>query len=128
MNSEINSHILRLTGKCELPSAIEIGHNYTVILKGSVASQSESDNEDGTHNMSYSFRPVTGEVATEDGESLKLKDNRSNSTLIRQLIYKRWVNAASNMDFELFYDQVCRAVMQNIDDLISKSDNLTDKA
>lgn len=117
---EINSHVLKLTGKCELPAAIEIGHNYTVLLKGSVVSQSESDNEDGTHSMSYSFRPVTGEVQTEDGESLKLKDNRSNSTLIRQLIYKRWVNAASNVSFEEFYDHICRGIMQDVDDLIAK--------
>lgn len=120
MPTEINSHILKLTGKCELPSAIEIGHNYTVVLKGSVVSQNESDNEDGTHNMSYSFRPVTGEVQTEDGASLKLKDNRSNSVLIRALVYKRWVNAASNIPFEDFYDGVCKEIMQNIDDLISK--------
>ncbi len=114
---EINSHILKLTGKCELPSAIEIGHNYTVVLKGSVVSQNESDNEDGTHNLSYSFRPVTGEVQTDDGESLKLKDNRSNSTLIRQLIYKTWINAASNMEFEAYYDAVCRHIMQSIEEI-----------
>lgn len=117
---DINSHILKLTGKCELPSGIEIGHNYTVVLKGSVVNASESDNEDGTHNMTYGFRPVTGEVTTDDGATLKLKDNRSNSTLIRQLLYKRWVNAASNIAFEDFYDGVCREIMQNIDDLIAK--------
>lgn len=119
---EINSHVLKLTGKCELPSAIEIGHNYTVTLKGSVVSQNESDNEDGTHSMSYSFRPVTGEILSEDGESLKLRDNRSNSTLIRALVYKRWVNAASNVDFETYYDIVCREIMQRIDELIAHLD------
>lgn len=117
---EINSHILKLTGKCELPSGIEIGHNYTVTLRGSIVSEQESDNEDGTHNKSYSFRPITGEIVSEDGESLKLKDNRSNSTLIRQLMYKRWVNAASNIAFEDFYDGVCREIMQSIDDLIAR--------
>lgn len=122
MDTPINSHILKLTGKCELPEAVEIGHNYTVTLKGSVVSQSESDNEDGTHNMSYSFRPITGEVVTDDGDTLKLKDNRSNSTLIRALIFKRYVNAASNVPFEDFYDAVCREIMQSIDTLIERVD------
>lgn len=123
MESEINSHILKLTGKCELPSAVEIGHNYTVVLKGSVTAYTESDNDDGTMNRSYTFRPVTGEINTDDGQSLKLKDNRSNSTLIRQLIYKRWVNSASGVDFEVFYDGVCREIMQGIDDLITRHEN-----
>lgn len=117
----INSHILRLTGKCELPEAVQIGHNYTVTLKGSIVSENESDNEDGTHNKSYSFRPVTGEIQSDDGEALKLKDNRSNSTLIRQLIYKRWVNAANTMSFEDFYDKVCSTIMREVDDLIAKT-------
>ncbi len=122
METPINSHILKLTGKCELPSPVEIGHNYTVTLKGSVTGEYETDNEDGTHNMAYTFRPVTGEVETEDGETLKLKDNRSNSTLIRAIVYKRWVNAASNMPFEDYYDKVCREIMQSIDDIIARSE------
>lgn len=117
---EINSHILKLTGKCELPGEVEIGHNYVVELKGSVVSMAESDNEDGTHNRTYTFRPVTGEVKQDGGEMLKLKDNRSNSTLIRQLVYKRWVNAASSMSFEDFYDRVCREIMVSIDDLVMR--------
>lgn len=120
MEPQINSHILKLTGKCELPSAVEIGHNYTVTLKGSITTSAESDNEDGTHNKAYTFRPVTGEILNDEGESLKLKDNRSNSTLIRQLIYKKWVNAASSMAFEDYYDGVCREIMMGIDDIITR--------
>lgn len=125
MDSEINSHILKLTGKCELPSEVAIGHNYHVSLKGSIISCTESDNEDGTLNRTYAFKPVTGEILTDDGEMLKLKDNRSNSTLIRQLVYKKWVNAASNAEFETYYDLVCRAIMQHMDDLIEQSEHLT---
>ncbi len=120
--SEINSHILKFTGKAELPQEITIGHNYHVSAEGSVTTVSESDNEDGTHNRTYTFKPVRIELLTEKGEMLKLKDNRSNSTLIRQLIYKRWVNAASNMNFESYYDIVCHNIMSSIDDIIAKAD------
>ncbi len=116
---EISSHVLKLTGKCELPSGVEIGHNYDVLLKGSVVSYTQSDMDDGTLSRTYTFRPVTGEIS-HNGETLKLKDNRSNSTLMRQLIYKRWIEAASNESFENFYDKVCRAIMQNLDDIITR--------
>ncbi len=116
----INSHFLKLAGKCELPGAVKIGHNYTVTLKGSVVSQNESDNEDGTHDMAYTFKPVTGEVEKEDGETLKLSDNRSNSQLIRALIYKRYINMATDQSFNDFYDGVSREIMMGIDDTIAR--------
>lgn len=120
MEPTINSHVLQMTGKCELPEPVSIGHNYTVTLKGSVTSQRESDNDDGTHNMTYTFKPVTGEVLTEDGASLKLKDNRSNSQLMRALLYKIWLNAASSEPFEDFYDRMCMGMMRDMNELVDK--------
>lgn len=117
---QINSHILKLTGKCELPKELAIGHNYEIALKGSVIAYSESDNDDGTVNRTYTFKPVTGEINTELGETIKAKDNRSNSQLIRSLLYKKWVNAASSESFEDFYDRVCRGIMRDVDELIDR--------
>lgn len=116
---DISSYVLKLTGKCELPKAVEIGHNYTVTLKGSVTAQHESDNEDGTHTMSYTFRPVTGEIEA-NGETLKLKDNRSNSQLLRSLVYKKWLNTASNEAFEDFYTRVMYGIMRDMDELVDR--------
>ena len=35
---EISNHILKLSGKAELPRAIDAGHNYHVSLSGSIPS------------------------------------------------------------------------------------------
>jgi hypothetical protein len=43
---------------------------------------------------------------------------RSNSQLIRSLVYKKWVNAASSLSFDDFYDKFSGAVMVNIDRII----------
>ncbi len=117
---EINSHILKFQGKAELPQEVSIGHNYHVSAEGSVTSVSETDNEDGTHNRTYTFKPVRIELLTDKGEMLKLKDPRSNSTLLRSLLYKKWVNAASSDSFEDFYTKVIYGIMRDIDEVVDK--------
>ena len=102
----INSHILKLSGKAELPSTISIGHNYKILSEGSVTKEELHDNEDGSFNKVYTFRPVTIEIQTDKGESLKLKDTRSASQLLRGRLWKQWQNAKSNLSFDDWYQKL----------------------
>lgn len=122
MEKVINSHSLRLTGKAESPEPLEIGHNYSVVLEGSIVSATETDNNDGTYSVVYTFRPVKVDVLKPMGEALKLKDTRSNSQLIRALVYKKWLNAGSDIDFDTYYDKVCGAIMVNMDKITDWAD------
>lgn len=123
MQHEVSSHILRFSGKAELPSAIEIGHNYQVQAEGSITTMSENDNEDGTVNRIYTFRPVRIEIAIPTGETLKLKDARTNSQLMRALIFKHWKGLASPVSFEETYDKVCRGIMRDMSELFDRYGN-----
>jgi hypothetical protein len=115
---EISSYILKLTGKAELPKAIDIGQNYHIALSGSVRTATDSDNDDGTISRIYAFKPVKVELLNELGETIKAKDTRSNSVLLRSLIYKRWVNAGSAISFDDYYDKIMGAAMINVDKII----------
>lgn len=117
----IKSHILKLSGSSESPQELSIGHNYHIALEGSITSMTDSDNEDGSITRSYKFRPIKIDVLTPKGESIKLKDTRSNSQLIRALVYKKWVNGAATMDFDTFYDRVCGSIMMAMDKLIDQA-------
>lgn len=116
----ISSHILKLQGKAELPAEIALGHNYHVALEGSIVTVAESDNEDGTNRRVYTFRPVKIDLLTDKGEMLKLKDTRSNSQLVRAMLYKKWVNAASQESFDDFYRRFSYLIMADMDVLIDK--------
>ena len=118
----INSYALRLTGKAESPEPLEIGNNYHIALEGSVVSATESDNDDGNHSVVYVFRPVKVDVLRPTGETLKLKDTRSNSQLIRALLYKKWLNAGSDIEFSAYYDKVSSAIMVNMDRITDMAD------
>lgn len=115
-----NSHILKLTGKSELPEAVEIGHNYHVELDGSITAIAEHDNNDGTADKIYTFKPIKLEVLTPKGKTLVLKDTRSNSQLLRGMLHGKWKNAASNIDFEEAYSKFSFGVMSDMDELIDR--------
>lgn len=115
-----NSHILKLTGKSELPEALEIGNNYNVSLSGSITAIAEHDNNDGTADKIYTFKPIKLEVLTPKGKTLVLKDTRSNSQLLRGMLHVKWKNAASNVDFEEAYSKFSFGVMSDMDELIDR--------
>ena len=115
---EISNYVLKLTGKADLPKPIDLGNNYHISLSGSIRTSTDADNDDGTLTRIYAFKPVKVELLEPTGETIKLKDTRSQSQLIRSLLYKKWVNAASPLSFEDFYDKVTGAIMMNVDRII----------
>lgn len=117
---EINSHYIKLSGKAEIPQSIEMGSNYHVSLSGNITKVTEHDNEDGTFNREYNFKSVKIEILEPTGETIKAKDTRSHSALLRNLLYKKWVNAASDISFEDFYSKFMYGVMRDADEFVDR--------
>lgn len=105
------SFILRLQGKAELPESLEIGHNYYVSLEGSIISKTESDNDDGTLNTTFAFKPVKIELLDPKGKTLKLKDPRSNSSKLRSYLWKVAQDEAPLENFDDLYDNATIEIM-----------------
>lgn len=116
--AEINSHILQFTGKAELPEAVDIGHNYRVLTEGSIVSLSEHDNEDGTRNRIYKFRPVKIDVLTPLGEALQLKDARSKSQLFRARLWAIWKEQDVSVPFDEWYHTVMAKFIYWADEIV----------
>ena len=109
----INSYILKLSGKAELPHEIEAGNNYHVSCEGGINKVELHDNEDGTWDKVYTFRPVKVDVLDKMGKSLKLKDPRSNSVRIRGALYREFMFLNEQMNFEDFYAACTRVIIKN---------------
>ena len=107
----INEHVIKLTGKASLPEALIIGENYRMTMNGTVTAKTESDNHDGTSILYYKFEPINVELVNDLGESIRSRDTRSNSVLLRSLLWKRWKDSGSGIEFEDFYDGVMNQVM-----------------
>ena len=114
-----NDHVLKLTGKAELPNALKIGHNYQVNLQGTITSITETDKNDGSHVLYYKFEPVHIEVINEKGEAIKLKDTRSSSQLFRARLWKEWKNSKTSDTFDAWYTKLMQRMIQSADEIAS---------
>lgn len=104
--NNINSYILKIQGKVEIPSELTAGHNYKVTIEGAVPSFEMSDNENGTFDITYKLKPIKVELINELGVTLKAKDPRSNSNKARSQALAYHLEKCTNVDFEVFYDAV----------------------
>lgn len=114
---EINSHILKLIGKAELPQEIDIGHNYHISIEGSIPKTELHDNENGSYNRVYTFKAIKIELLTEKGEVLKLKDTRSMSQLFRAHMWKMWQGAKTELSFDDWYNILMQRLIQNAQEI-----------
>ena len=117
----VNSHILKLKGNSELPEEIEIGHNYHIALEGSVTGFKVEDNEDGTFNKIYDFKPVKVDVLTPLGKSLKLKDPRKSSQKFRNYCYKIWIEEGYTEPFDEVYENTIWEAMSMMPALVREA-------
>jgi hypothetical protein len=118
---EINSHVLKLKGNSELPEALEIASNYHIALEGAVTGYKVEDNENGTVDYIYDFKPIKVDLLTPKGKSLKLKDNRKNSVKIRNYLFKIYVAEGYTEPFDDVYDAFCWEVMSQTPSLIKEA-------
>jgi hypothetical protein len=116
----INEHVIKLSGKASLPAPLIIGENYRMTLNGTVVSKTESDNQDGTSTLYYKFEPINVELVDDMGSSIRSKDTRSNSALLRSYLWKLWKDSCSSLEFVDFYDGVMSHIMREAPAIIER--------
>lgn len=115
------TYFLKLTGKVNVPSKVEIGHNYRIVLDGSVTEERKEDNEDGTFNVVSTFRPIVAEISKDHGPMVKSKDVRSWSKKIRDRIYRTWEANNDSRGSEEAYADFMKYVNANLEEFYEKS-------
>lgn len=118
-----DTHLLKISGKAELPKPVDIGHNYRVSVEGSVVSVNKSDNENGEFTYTYTFKPVNMELLTDKGEMLKLKDTRTSSQLLRAKLWSVWKNGKNPENFDTWYQRLMMNLLQHADELVEMYGN-----
>ena len=110
----INDYIIKLTGKASLPEALDIGHNYTVKIQGSITAKTETDRFDGGRIYYYRFEPVIVEVITETGKTIRARDTRRASQRLRSAIWKLWQDKQINREFDEYYEEIMRKLIKQV--------------
>ncbi len=79
----MNSNAVKLSGKFEIPEALEIDQSYEMKLTVGITSISKHSQEDGTFEFVFAAKPEFGEVLKNNGAVLKLKKKGSLSQVLR---------------------------------------------
>ena len=62
MERDIDQKNIKISGKMEISSLLEIGQELVVALKGTVIKTEVTDNQDGTVNITYILKPYIAEI------------------------------------------------------------------
>ncbi len=103
---EKDDYILKLTGKAELPEALEIDNNFKIVVQGAITEEKKRDNDRGGRIYTFTFEPVIVEAINRIGKTLKAKDVRRVSQRLRARSFIYWKEHEINEDFELWYSKV----------------------
>lgn len=114
----MDTHVLKLSGKAESPTPLKIGFNIHCSLEGAITQALKSSNEDGTFTYLYTFKPVKVDLLTETGETLKLKDTRTRSQLLRAAFFRVWKENNYPGSFDTFYDDIMSEMIKTSGELV----------
>mgnify|MGYP001572096064 FL=1 len=119
---KINDFILKLSGKVSLLEPIEVSHNYSLKIEGSVTEETLKDNQDGKFDKIYKFEPVRVELLSPLGKTIKARDPRSKSKLLRAGTWRIWKESNSDLNDEDFYEKLLNYIIVNLDTLAQKAE------
>ena len=111
-DSTKDSFVIKLSGKAELGEPLKIGHNFRVLLEGSIVEETIADNEDGSRTHYFKFRPVIVETIDEKGERLRAKDTRSRGQQLRSQLWREWKEGNEDITVEEHYEREMLKIMQ----------------
>jgi hypothetical protein len=117
-----NSYFIKISGKANIPTELGIGHNYKVVMDCSITSESKVDNEDGTYDVIYKVEPITAEITKDNGETIKARDPRKNSTKIRNYLYRIWADKNIGLAFEDYYTTVTNKILRDLPMMVEHLD------
>lgn len=117
---EIDTRFVKFSGKAEVEKDLVVGNNYSILSNGTITAETLTDLHNGKFAKSYKWEVIQSEITGEKGESIKAKDTRGNSTLIRNQAYSVWKDLQTSKDFDTFYNELCREYMKMCDVISQK--------
>ena len=108
---KIKDYVLKIRGKVSLLEPLEIDTNYKLEIEGSVESEKDKSQHDGTYFRYYEFEPIVVKLIDELGKIIKAKDPRSFSQKFRSKLKFQYDNskvADIPYEFDEIYEELYR--------------------
>lgn len=98
-----HSYTAQITGLSELPEPLEIGKSYDIKITADCNSITKKNNEDGSFEYKYRLQQLTAEITKDNGEVVKVKDNKSQSKKLRGQLWA--IGQEKGLDGQAFYEE-----------------------
>lgn len=117
---EISEYILKIGGMASMPSELNVGNDYRLILPVNCYSAEIRDDQGGKYEKVFRVKP-TGEIIVENdlGKQIVAKSRNSQSKQLRSLIFYKFGELGIAGEFEDFYNSIMEKIRGNIDKIIS---------
>jgi|SRR3990167_5809656 len=106
-------HYLKLKGKVNIGESLELEHDYQITIRGSITGLSKDTNHNGDMDIGYRFEPLTVEVLTPKGETIRA-DRYKQSQKMRLALKKKWESSHEELDFPDFYKRETDRIIREI--------------
>lgn len=106
-----NTYFIKLQGKANIPTPLEVGHNFKIVADCSITQEQKDDDEKGGFDITYKAVPLTVEITKDNGEVIKAKDPRRNSLKVRNMLWKEHFNEGNTQDFDSVYDEATWVIL-----------------
>ena len=106
MKNKVNEHIIRIVGLANIPEALLQGHDYKVLLDGSVVEIAEQNNQDGSVNLKYKIK-IFGECQVKELGKTPIKGTSKNYTPSQELRFalrRAWNEQNEGLPFDDYYN------------------------
>ena len=117
MNLEPNSYFLKISGKANIPEPLKLGDGYKLTLDGEIVSATDSNNQDGTFDRAFLFKPILCEVHDNYGNIQKAKDMRSWSQILKRAVWKTWQVDEGDINEDEAYERTMKYILANLGDI-----------
>ncbi len=108
----MNSYTLKIGGTSEIPTTLEMGHDYVVAGKLSVTSIEKIDQENGEFEFCHKSKLHSIELVNKLGKTVKGKAKGSQSQKLRWSIMEK-------ENTEDYYQLVMSKLIENLDEVLT---------
>jgi len=109
----MNEYYLQLKGKVNIPEPLRKGNDYHIAIKGSITGFNTEDNMNGTDSITFKFEPLTIELLTPQGLTIRASKYKQ-SQKMRFALKDKWIRTHEQLDFDEYYKQETDKIINEI--------------
>ena len=118
MGDVIKEHVLNISGNISIPESLKFENEIDIACRGVITSIKKKDNNDGSFNFKYQFRPTGECIINTAGKKIIGKDKGRLSVKLRGALWHYHIDKNIEEDFEKWRDKIMMKLICNVSTIL----------